>query len=360
MVAWSLRYLARGIHPTEREVSGGMWRSSLDDGFRGMSGSSLGFKAVCCYLKQDLMELGTSLGFPGHGTKLAPCALCRCTMDNWAERSGVSPLGNPWGDHDLATYDAACKACEREVVLNPRQYSDIRQLLAYDADTARGRSLTAAYPELGLRKGDRLEPCETVPNLALFDSMRPEPGQTLRVVFWTRHEETKVRRRNPLFCAATSLSPAELAIDWLHNLSLGLFGYWTNACVHELYAADIFNIRRTGEELEIRTLGILRSMAGKWKAREATAGKQRTVPSNITRGMIGKRGAGTSFQGAEANSFLCFLLKVVLPERQGSLTAPIWVPMQQTGHALLKMYELLSAHKGTSPRDAIQDKLGFE
>jgi len=201
-----------------------------------------------------------------------------------------------------------------------------------------------------------LEPSPAMANVADFDHMRPQAGQQLRVVFWRRSAETKARRRNPLFCVETGLSPAVLAVDWLHSLALGLTGYWINAVVHFMYRADIFDVRRRGEALETVTLARLRSSASEWRASEVKAGRERTMPGNLTRGMIGKLGRNTSLQGAEANSFLCFLVLALIPGNRARLnTVAEWQPLESAGEALYAMYALLSEHKGRFPDAAIQD-----
>ena len=71
--------------------------------------------------------------------------------------------------------------------------------------------------------------------------------------------------------------------------------------------------------------------------------------------MVGARGKNTSLQGAEANSFLCFLVERVVPAHRERLTAEIWTPLMRAGEALLAMRNLLAQHKASFPADAVQD-----
>ena len=75
---------------------------------------------------------------------------------------------------------------------------------------------TAAVPELGLAKGDRPGPRVFFPIVASSDSLRPNIGESITVVFWRRSEETRARLRNPMI--SESFSPHRaLGVDWQHG-----------------------------------------------------------------------------------------------------------------------------------------------
>ena len=51
------------------------------------------------------------------------------------------------------------------------------------------------FVSLGLEKGDRLEPCESLRDVSLLESAEQF---LLRLVFWRRARETRTRHSNPL------------------------------------------------------------------------------------------------------------------------------------------------------------------
>ena len=96
--------------------------------------------------------------------------------------------------------------------------------LAYDKRTdsrsSRGLSLVRDLPRLNLLKGDRVEPCQAMPNVADVFSVTAYP---VDILFWRPALETLARHRNPLFDDEVGLSVHEgLTIDPLHALYLGV------------------------------------------------------------------------------------------------------------------------------------------
>ena len=130
MIAWSIEALFTGKWPSTREA-GRAWRES-DGLWAAMSGEELGFRAVCLYVKPDLKEVGTSMGFAGVSTRLAPCAVCLCTQEDWDDLVGLSPLEHSWPPSTLEAYEGSCRACERRVRLDAAAYSEVRGLLDND------------------------------------------------------------------------------------------------------------------------------------------------------------------------------------------------------------------------------------
>ena len=60
-------------------------------------GLLLGFKAVCLYVKLDLKEVSSSLGFAATSTKDYPCACCLCDRSDWDDISELSVLEHELG-----------------------------------------------------------------------------------------------------------------------------------------------------------------------------------------------------------------------------------------------------------------------
>ena len=108
-------------------------------------------KAVVVLTKGDWAEFAVRLGFPTWSNNIHPCMLCHASQDKWFSLIGYSALGMPSPSKRLAEHDSACKVCEIWLTLDPTQLAEVR--------SSRGRALIADIPLLGLRKGDRLEPC---------------------------------------------------------------------------------------------------------------------------------------------------------------------------------------------------------
>eukprot|EP00969_Alexandrium_andersonii_P300733 13295026-Alexandrium_andersonii.AAC.1 len=68
-------------------------------------------------------------------------------------------------------YDKACDDCEHKVVLNEAQRIKVRSNLIWDRRKrgSHGRALIKDIPELGLLKGDRVEPTDTMEDIAALD-----------------------------------------------------------------------------------------------------------------------------------------------------------------------------------------------
>ena len=99
----------------------------------------------------------------------------------------------------------------------------LRPLLLFDkrgSRGSRGRALSEDFDELGIQRGDRIEPTAAFPNIHDL-SVDSAPRE---VVWWCRAAESITRRRNPLFCKESGVSIDTIAIDWLHTFSLGIFG----------------------------------------------------------------------------------------------------------------------------------------
>ena len=185
---WSISCMARGRWPAARH-DGAAWRAS--DHMRAASGgNALGWVGVILFIKCDMMEFVTTFGFPSWKSLLSPCPLCFCTRSNWNRAAGISPLSLPWAEKEWEDYCEACEACEVWVVCDTEDlHRTIKASLAYDKrrDGNRGRCLKQNIPEVGLLKGDRLEPHLGMVDTSLFDTSAPSP--TLRLLFWRRSKE---------------------------------------------------------------------------------------------------------------------------------------------------------------------------
>ena len=85
-----------------------------------------------------------------------------------------------------------------------------------------GLGLCTDWPALGLRKGDRIEPCPTLLDWQSLYRIQPDT-----LLFWHRAEEGGVRHRNPLFsCELGTSLDCSYAPDTMHTWCLGIFHHF--------------------------------------------------------------------------------------------------------------------------------------
>ena len=212
-----------------------------------MPGSSLGFSAVLHFIKGDWMEHSKTLGLAGWSLAAAPCSMCMSVLDELhCNYRSCSTCSLPWPLRKPGDYDASCKKCEIVVTL---QTIEDRRLLVRNGGLrfvkkksgVGGLLLTNDVPEFKVKAGDRMEPSETMIDVAdIFRCALP-----VVVVFWrynvaagTSAVLDSVRHRCPLFCDELASSPVTtLAIDSLHTYNYGPLGRWVSAVIWRIIAA---------------------------------------------------------------------------------------------------------------------------
>ena len=146
------------------------------------------------------------------------------------------------GNHmlkDWELYDGACRRRELWRDLDAETYQQVRAVLWYDKrkDGSKGRALQYPVPAANLLRGDRLEPWAGLPDTDLFDMVAVFP---IRVLFWRPRRGEMITRRCPLFGPELDLSPQSLALDWLHDISLGIVQDTCAFLFHDLVAHNVF------------------------------------------------------------------------------------------------------------------------
>ena len=243
----------------------------------------------------------------------------------------------------------ACDSCEIGVAIRSADmFRRVPAALRYDRKTAgsRGRALQLDIPELGLRKGDRLQPGGDVWDVGQIDIYNPQSA--CRLLFWRRSAETHVRQRNPLFSEEAGIVPERvLVVDLLHTLSFGVYKYFISVLWHTLIQHDAFKVGPcTAGELSLLSTGRLRNERFAWYDQELTAGRVHSRVQNLTPEMLGTSTAhklGT--WGAETNGLLLFsrsLLqvhhKVLHPSLAGNLAKGL--------EALIGIHTIIKEHTG--------------
>ena len=189
----------------------------------------------------------------------------------------------------------------------------IRALLFYDkrAGGARGLALRQDFPELLLRKGDRVEPWVGCADVASFESISEFPA---KVLFWRSSCEDMTHHRNPLYSLALGVTPSSSsALDWLHILSLGVFQTWCAFAVHRMFRMDYWKTREGNAEARIAlSCSRLSVNLTAWVRRENRAGRNLSEVDPVKRETFGTTDKPKfGLKSGESNVFLEYLVQLL-------------------------------------------------
>ena len=323
---WCFLALASGEYPSCKH-DGKPWDAEDPRHHRG--GSPLGFCACLVAVKGDWAEYCHTFGFPNRRTAASPCPHCLCTVADMHEDEGLNPTSTPWADCDQSQYDEAAARCEVHVLLDEEGHRKVKANLIYDASRTgnKGRVLSADIPELTLRAGDRLEPCDGVPVTGDgFDTA----SAPVAASFWRTSAETKTKHRNPLFNSNIGITTAILLIDLLHVFYLGILQTFCMDMVWELILCDAWQVGAASRLLDtlvstsVRLLCLeLDSFYAAWHREHP--GQQLTVVQHFVPSMIGSKDSRClKLKAAETKGFFFFLVQT-LARRGVCLTRPdVW------------------------------------
>lgn len=260
-IKWSLVHLALKLHPSERHDREA-WNPGFDDHRASVAGTELAMRCCLLFYKGDWAEYCHTFGLAGWGTRACPCPFCKTTKESMLEARGYSLLGAPAGDIEDDDYFQACRSCEIVVALSAEHHAALKPILFYDRRQHgnRGRCLTRDYAPLGLRTGDRLEPCEALPDIGTFESLEGFP--IAGIVFWRRSNETRVRHRCPLLDdVARGLTILRCQIDIMHTIWLGVAQDWIACVLWMLLLGNCFGLNASLTEEELVHMGTTRLRA---------------------------------------------------------------------------------------------------
>jgi len=341
MLGWSLAALARGEHPYV-----GQFGDVLDAIRAALAGEPLGFLVAVLFVKGDWMEVACSLGFPSWMHLLMPCPMCWSPLSAIGLLQGLSALTLPWRKKTWLDYTAACNACE--IVVDPLPqplWRKMRASLAYDkrsgTSASHGRALEIDLPEVGLCKGDRLEPSTHCPDVgAGFDAACPQS-----VTFWRPRAETLTHHRNPLFDEATGITPDRvIVVDWLHTGPLGVLKYFLAWLVWEFIKLNVWCAPAGPLEVrkEVSALRLRRELFA-WYVTEAKAGRNHCRVQDLTHSMLGSHeDPKLNLHAAEMVGFLHFA-KCLL-DRYGTELRDNYRPAVRVQQGLQRIHELLKQY----------------
>ena len=222
---WSLRVAASGYHPMMRHDGAPFEGDALR---QEVAGSPLRMRSAILFMKGDWAEFCERFGFPTSAHALRPCFCCSVSPgDAMYDPAGISLSVQPWVANTDADFERAFLRCERRVVLTPELHREILQILFYDRRRggANGRALARDLPDAGLLAGDRLEPCDSLPDPGDFELITVFPTT---VVFWRSSETSLAHFRSPFWDVDLGLTPTSIpAIDLMHTLYLGPMLVWS-------------------------------------------------------------------------------------------------------------------------------------
>jgi hypothetical protein len=288
MLTWSFKAFATQIYP-EVDPSQKPW--ACDAGVRyETAGSQMPCLGALCEIRGDWMEFVSTFGLASWATKTSPCFACFCVKEDMHQYSGLTIESTPWHPVVQADYESHCAVCEKTVSISRAQHAVLKPLLDYDKrkDGALGRSLLKDVAFHGLQKKDRLEPTVTLPDVALFDSLRDFP---VNISWWRRENETRVRRRNPVFCDIPGVGLHSIRIDMLHCFYLGVAQDFCAACLWLCITEKIFVQHKTQDETEILSIMQIRQKLWAWYSvqERENPDQQLTRLDDLTVKMLGPR-----------------------------------------------------------------------
>ena len=240
-ITWCLTMSDQGAYPSQ-DWSQSDWTDEVRVSLAGIALTTL---IALVFIKGDWAEYSNTFGLASWASKLYPCFNCWCVLSNMFRYQNVSLCELPWPEATDNDYDQACRACERWVILETLQmWRRVRANLVYDRTKrgSHGRALTCNIEPLQLLKGDRLEPCATMQDVALFDTAPVLPA---RVLFWRPSEETRSKHRNPLVRSDLGIGLHTFATDSLHTLNLGVLFDWVVQAIWKMIDSDVWGVGGT-------------------------------------------------------------------------------------------------------------------
>ena len=202
------------------------------------------------------------------------------------------------------------------------------------------------YDEVGVLRGDRLEPHVGMPDIGAIFSM----NAPCRLLFWRGSQDSLTHHRCPLFNERTGVVPeTALAVDWLHCASLGVFQFYIGNVLQILFTANVWQVCETTEEaIAMMSCGRLNSELTAWYR---TEGGHATVIAGMRHTMFGTRASPEcALKGAETNGLLEFLVTKVIRRFE----FPNAVEIRRAGNALLTILSLIRQHRRVFPVEVVQ------
>jgi hypothetical protein len=351
MMRWSFSALTSGKYPTTNHTNG-----PLEGARKEVAGTTMPCRFVLLHIKGDWSEFVTTFAFAAWSTIRSPCFLCDVTLDRFFELSGMSPLRFPFNLISSSDYDAACSRCEIHVTLSEDDHRRLRHLFHYDKRKtgSHGRALLQDVNALGLRKGDRLEPCPNLVDPGDFEAINVFPVQ---LTFWRRDSESRTKHRNPIL-QVPGVCFSSFCPDILHTLYLGTAKDYCAYALWALIGLDVFQTGASTQEERLQ-LSVFHLRQRLWsyyrERRRQNPGRQITELENLTANMLGTQAKPTlSTKAAETKHFLPFVLDTLRHFRAQLEGLTTGEALLRTGESLQEYIELLDSSPLVVPDSTIQ------
>ena len=292
VLRWSMSAAASGQFPSCRH--NGEVFSSTDSVRSRRSGEDMKCRFALMYLKGDWAEYCTTLGLTSWSANHHCCPWCQTSQETFFDTAGFSFNSFPHALKSDDTYEAACAVCEiRCAFVSQADLDSVRAELFFDplGQTHQGRALGKRFPHLGLKIGDRVEPCAELPDVAMLDSLRAP----CTVLFWRPANEVGVKRRCPLFNPSIGIGIQSLVCDVMHCMYLGNLQRWVSFVWWKLCLGNAWQVPASGEkEMVHLSIGLLRAEYHRWIKRyrknHPEEAKSITEVPNISRKILGEQG----------------------------------------------------------------------
>ena len=354
-LSWSLRALAEGVFPSSRH-DGSEW-TAQDAPRRAKAGTPLR-KCALVRLKGDWSEYCERFGFPTWKSILRPCFLCAADHESLHPVSGVSPMWLPFHTNTGTDYEEACDRCEIWITVTAENHSSIRARLKYDKriQGSKGRALVEALPALGLRAGDRLEPCPQLPDICQLDKLTAA-DLPLRISFWRVSNETCCLHRNPLFDRSLGISPLSITVDTLHTLHLGAFLVYCRYVTWRLLLSGCWATTDSNTEAEMLQIAVMcmRAELFRWYRDRARSHPEENLTrlSDLTLKMLGTKAAPKlRTKAAETWGLLLFLVEML--QKYGANVGHDAQRLHEAGVALVDHMDICSGSPTQLPPAMVQ------
>ena len=256
--AWALNQLADGKRYDT--LPNGEKMDDTDDlsAIRIRKGTELGFRCAVIWLKGDLAELPHTLGFPSVSSMDHMCPWCNaCSRTVHEHYDGLRMHDRPFGVKTHDDYLRACSRCSRILyVETSEQHKEILQRGNLVPLEGRGfwgltfqDSVPGAVPPI--LKGDRLEPCDAMPDPHEFFKKTP-PFQTL---VWRANMDGQrlldpIAHSCPLFDEVNGITIENMTVDTLHTMYFGPVQRVSSAIAWRILLANPWGVR--GSRLDQR------------------------------------------------------------------------------------------------------------
>ena len=203
---------------------------------------------LCCRIWAHLRAPCMCCDIPKHAIKDVD-ALSSVTLDEF-----------PWALFDDAAWNSEVQKCSLTfIVTDCDAQHQITQNLGYK-ESRLGRTLLCDLPALGLHAGYRLDPCESLRDVAAFEEQAPP----FEVLWWTGGDEDRLTHITPL-ASIIGFSWAMYGVDILHCWLLGPMQSFVAFCLWHALRCKIFGTNLSWLSLdEENRLGLLQIKNELW------------------------------------------------------------------------------------------------